>query len=155
MHVLVQHTDPEDINAKYALVPCVVGMSIPRNLDVSNHAIFMLSHFKPFSIDLPLLNTPHDTFEAMFHTYEFHDHCYCVIANWEALYECQDKRDADRLKHRSALACESCTVTEDFRQQLFSEEDEIVLDDGLRSAEKDFRLQSDLLTYKSSGWLDQ
>ena len=37
-----------------------------------------------------------------------------MMRNWEAIYECQDERDAERMRKRMALAAESLLMSKTF-----------------------------------------
>jgi hypothetical protein len=109
-HVLVQHTNPDlNFNSKI-LVPQVVGCSIPRSTSTDDYAIFMLSHFKPWSSTDPLLPAESSYIDA-FTSYNFSPKSLEIISNGEAVHECEDTHDAERLKKCAALSCEAQTLT--------------------------------------------
>jgi len=58
--------------------------------------LFALAHFKPFSATVPLLNNEQDA-EQVFHSYAFSHTARQILLNWEAVHECEDERDAERL----------------------------------------------------------
>ena len=106
---LVQHTD-EVMGYSRQLIPKVIGCPIPRK-DNTKYRLFVLAHFKPFSAANPLiphLSNPADVFEA----FQFSQNAKRVIHNWEAIHECEDERDADRLRKRAAEATASRNKTQ-------------------------------------------
>ncbi|KAK6997321.1 hypothetical protein R3P38DRAFT_2563635, partial [Favolaschia claudopus] len=77
-------------------VPQVIGSSIPRKSSPL-YPVFALAHFKPFSMTYPLVANG-ETFEETFSKFEFSTFNSSILENWEALHECEDERDAERLK---------------------------------------------------------
>ena len=72
------------------------------------------------------------------------------MKNWEAIYECEDERDADRLRKRAALAKESQALT----QSMVFDDDEIIdVSSEIMTAKKDFEVNSVLLKLLESNWL--
>ena len=57
----------------------------------------MVSHFKPFGIESPLLEG-WKTFQEEFENFPFTDRALHVMKNWDAIHECEDARDSERLK---------------------------------------------------------
>ena len=108
-HRLIEHTNEVRGEGTNLLVPRVVGMSIPRESD-KGYCVFALAHFIPFDIDNPLLHagqTAADTFESS----EFSPKHLQILNNWEAIHECQDERDAERIRKRTEQARESRAMT--------------------------------------------
>lgn len=95
-HELIKHTDALR-HMDRELVPLVIGMSIPLSNNKRAWALFALSHFKPFSCDIPLFNRDEDP-EDVFNAYAFSDYSQSIMINWEAIHECEDEWDADRLR---------------------------------------------------------
>lgn len=81
----------------HEFVPAMMGVTIPRRADNDYYRLFCLAHFKPFSAFSPLL-PPNCTVSETFATYVFSDTAKRCIANWEDVHECEDERDADRLR---------------------------------------------------------
>jgi len=108
-HRLIEHTNEVRGEGTNLLVPRVVGMSIPRKSD-KGYCVFALAHFIPFDIDNLLLRagqTATDTFESS----EFSPKHLQILDNWEAIHECQDERDAERIRKRTEQARESRAMT--------------------------------------------
>lgn len=107
-HYLVIKTDPNAEFPPNALVPRVIGCSIPR-AHADSYPLFMLSHFKPWSISKPLLNglSPQEAFEQ----FDFLPQHSRIMQNWEDLYECQDERDAEQLRKQETAAKASSALT--------------------------------------------
>lgn len=90
---------------KKELVPRIVGMNIPRRCegkDNEKYCMFMLSLFKPFSITEELKPATM-TWQAAFDAYAFQPYALRVMANWRAVDECEDVRDAEQLKRRDEM----------------------------------------------------
>ena len=92
-HEIVEHTNIDLGHGSQILVPRVVGLSIPRPQASSFH-LFMLAHFKPFSPELPLIKN-NKSIESTFNDFAFSEKSKLIMKNWEAIYECEDERDAD------------------------------------------------------------
>ncbi|KAF6743597.1 hypothetical protein DFP72DRAFT_827521 [Ephemerocybe angulata] len=99
-HVLVRHTDEDSGDIKNEYVPKIIGMSIPRaSSDI--WPWFTLVHFKPFSISKPLI-IPGQSIESVYDGFQFTERQNAIMQNWEAIYECEDERDADRLRKQAS-----------------------------------------------------
>jgi hypothetical protein len=59
--------------------------------------IIALAHFKPFSVN-QLLLAEGESFDEVFAQFEFSMFNTRILENWEALHECEDERDAERMK---------------------------------------------------------
>jgi hypothetical protein len=126
-------------------------MTIPHAVNRSLYSMFMLAHFKPFSIDCPLIAHGTDSWEYAFHSFTFNDRSTEIMKNWEAIHECQDERDAERLKCQAALTRESHVMTKTLLPVL--DDDDLSLDFQKETSEKDFKLQLELNHYEKTGWL--
>ena len=148
-HEIVEHTNVELGHGSQILVPHVVGLSIPRPQHSSFH-LFMLAHFKPFSSDFPLIEK-NKTVQSTFNDFSFSEKSKLIMKNWEAIYECEDERDADRLCKRAALAKESQALT---RSMAFENGDDLIdVSSEQMTAKKDFEVNSILLKLLESNWL--
>lgn len=107
-HELIRHTYIEQGDIGPELVPRIVGCKIPRKSS-NDYKLFCLSHFKPFSVRLPLLIAD---VEETFCSFVFPSFALCIMDNWEEIHECQDERDAERLRKQASLmkSCDSLTV---------------------------------------------
>ena len=108
-HVLVEHTTKIGKDNTNLCIPRVIGISIPRH-DSSQYNLFMLAHFKPFSEESPLWNKEIGVNET-FKQFHFSATAQKIMHNWEAIHECEDERDAERLRKRAACLEESSTLT--------------------------------------------
>jgi len=89
----------------------------------------MLAHFKPFSYVNPCINNC-KTMEETYLKYCFDPFSCEIMANWEAVHECEDVRDAERINKIAQMTKESHIM----KQTLYS-----VLDDDLEiDIEKSF-----------------
>jgi hypothetical protein len=109
-HVLLKHTNAEQGEGHHALVPRVVRMNVPCKKSELEWALFTLSHFKPFSPSCPLIS-PGETLLEAYGGQKFDEFATWVMNNWEAVHECEDERDAERLRRRVALAAKSRHIT--------------------------------------------
>ena len=71
------------------------------------------------------------------------------MKNWEAIYECEDERDADQLHKRAALAKESKALT----RSMFFDDEIIDVSSEIMTAKKKFEVNSVLLKLLESNWL--
>ena len=108
-HHLVEHTNELRGEGSDVLVPRIVGMSIPRTSD-AGYRIFALAHFVPFDID-NLLPGPGRTIDDVYENANFCDRHLEILGNWEAIHECQDERDAERMHKRAEQSRESRAMT--------------------------------------------
>jgi hypothetical protein len=60
------------------------------------YKLFVLAHLKPFSPNNPLI-LPTETVDQVFETFQFTSRSKEIIKNWDAIHECEDARDAERL----------------------------------------------------------
>ncbi|KAG2739415.1 hypothetical protein P692DRAFT_20695710, partial [Suillus brevipes Sb2] len=112
-------------------------------------------HFKPFSVSIDLLGINEDPIASHEH-FPFCPRSREVMSNWEAVHECEDERDADRLRKRVQLTAKNKALTASIG--VGPEEDEIDFafpsHSSLRS-ETDFRAQQAVLELQQSGWFEQ
>jgi hypothetical protein len=95
-HVLVEHTTKIGRDNTNLGIPRVIGTSIPWH-DSPQYNLFMLAHFKPFSKESPLWNKEIGVNET-FKCFHFSTTAQQIMHNWEAIHECEDERDAERLR---------------------------------------------------------
>ncbi|KAF5333957.1 hypothetical protein D9758_017594 [Tetrapyrgos nigripes] len=81
-------------------VPIIIGKGVPR-FGSSEHKLFLLAHFKPFGPQMPLIVS---SIDQDFESYQFSSFAQHVISNWEAIHECEDERDAERIHITSSTA---------------------------------------------------
>ncbi|KAL0057233.1 hypothetical protein AAF712_016133 [Marasmius tenuissimus] len=95
-HQLVLHTNETEHQSKN-LIPRMIGATPPRVSHPSYH-LFMLAHFKPFSCKVPLLDDTNQSAKDQFDCYNFDARSLRVMGNWEAVHECEDEWEAERIK---------------------------------------------------------
>ena len=61
------------------------------------YSLFMLAHFKPFSNESPLWDKDIGVNKA-FEQFHFSTAAQEIMHNWEAIHECEDEQDAERLQ---------------------------------------------------------
>ena len=122
------------------LIPRVIGIQIPRRHNKSDYSVFMLAHFKPFSLLTPLLLK--ESLMSVYNHFSFDSDSIKLMNNWEAIYECEDARDADRVKKREKMLREtkvsSNDTIEDFKV------DAVVMDNDHTKQQKS---QKEALTF--------
>jgi hypothetical protein len=141
-HRLVEHTNELRGEGTNLLVPRVMGMSIPRELD-KGYWMFALAHFIPFDINSPLLK-PGQTVDDVFESARFADRHLQILSNWEAIHECQDERDADRMRKRTEKSRESRAMTKALHGSVEAEQ-EIDVDMAITKGRKARDTQAELL----------
>ena len=150
-HHLIEHTNEDRGEGHHELVPRIVGMSIPRETSAI-WPFFVLAHFKPFSMTQPLIPA-NESYENVFQTYSFSDRTLKIIRNWNAIYECEDERDAERLRKRTIATRESAAMTASVGfPELDVENIENALSEKTNS-ETNFRIQQAVLAMQQSNWL--
>ena len=140
-HHLIEHTNKIHGEGHHQLVPCVVGMSIPRETS-SQWPLFVLSHFKPFGIENPLIPSG-ETPNTIFNTYDFSLNAITVMKNWNAIYECEDERDAEHLQKHACDTQKSSAVT---NSMVFLNENIECAISKKTHSEQDFKMQQMILT---------
>lgn len=148
-HEIIEHTNSERGMLNNLLIPRVVGSSIPRQTH-DDYPMFALAHFKPFSSQRPIL-LPTLSFKATFDSFIFTSQSRAILDNWEAIHECEDERDADRLRKRDSQTKESQAMTNAMTALFDDETSDISLSQPV-VAEKDFRVNSMLLKLVASRW---
>ena len=137
-HRLVEHANELRGEGSESLVPRVTGTSIPRKSD-KGYRIFALAHFIPFDIDNPLLR-PGQTVDDIFEGMQFTERHLQILNNWEAIHECQDERDAERMRKRAEKSRESRAMTRALHGSVEAGyETEIDLEGAGRSKIRDMR----------------
>jgi hypothetical protein len=134
------------------LVPLIIGLTIPR-IVASTYKIFVLSHFKPFHNDTPLI-LPYETIDSVYSSYKFTVAEQKIMNNWEEIHECEDERDAERLRKRKALTQESQAFTKSMASTFDDELVDLNTQDK-RSFQKDYEINYVLLKLLHSKWLNK
>ncbi|KAG2758048.1 hypothetical protein P692DRAFT_20710981, partial [Suillus brevipes Sb2] len=116
-------------------------------------SVFALAHFKPFSTLRQLFGEHESAIEA-FQAYDFSPRSRKVMQNWDSIHECEDERDADRLRKQTQLAAESKALTSSLAVGSLDDDIEFDLSRALsRRSEQDFRIQQVVLLMQQSRWL--
>ena len=89
--------------------------------------------------------------ESTFNEFGFSEKSKLIMKNWEAIYECEDERDADWLCKKAALAKESQALT---FSMVFDDEIIDVIPE-IMAAKKDFAINSILLKLLELNWLKE
>ncbi|KAG1780884.1 hypothetical protein EV702DRAFT_1193713 [Suillus placidus] len=113
-------------------------MSIPRATDVKAWALFCSADFKPFSASSPLLCNNED-FVDVFNRYSLLPASRHVMNNWEAVHECEDERDTDRMRKQANATAERRALTNSLAL----------------TGEEDFRILQVVLLMQQAKWLSR
>jgi len=153
-HHLVEHTNEERGDCNTRLIPRVIGSSIPRKNTGRVWKLFALAHFKPFGPSDPFVMSG-SCIDDTYDKFAFTEQSKYVMNNWEDTHECEDQRDAERLRKRAALTAESLAMTETINRSLcdLEMEDIDVLPGKKTSAEQDFAVLQEIRLLEQSHWL--
>lgn len=153
-HHLVEHTNltSGDGTNSSELVPRVIGSSIPRNTSPA-WCLFALTHFKPFGVADPLI-VGGATAEKTFEEYDFTPSAVRIMNNWDAVHECEDERDADRLKKQAARTKQSQFATQVLAPCNEAADDEAgeFSVDKCVAPEQEFRMWQSIITLQVANW---
>ncbi|PPQ75766.1 hypothetical protein CVT24_002642 [Panaeolus cyanescens] len=153
-HHLVEHYNKERGEGTHELIPRVIGMSIPRE-GTNDWYIFTLSHFKPFSATTSVRQEG-ETWENAFKSYHFSDYHRQIMKNWEAIHECADERDAERLRKREAATAASKAMTNAIYSSAMHVENiddmAIIIGNARLQHDKNWHIQKFVLGVKQAGW---
>ena len=151
-HRIVEHTNELRGEKSELLVPRVMGMSIPRKSD-KGYRMFTLAHFIPFDIDDPLLK-PGQTVDDVFEDARFTDRHLQILNNWEAIHECQDERDAERMRRHVEQSRESRVMTRALHGSIEAEyETEIGLEGRKQGSARDLRGEAIVDLMRQCHWI--
>ncbi|SJL17395.1 uncharacterized protein ARMOST_20945 [Armillaria ostoyae] len=148
-HHIVEHTSESEAVHFTKTIPRIIGHKLPWANDPC-YAAFMLGHFKPFHSDIPLVDVGLDIAET-FREYIFSVLGQRCMKNWEAMHECEDERDVERLRKRSQMFKNSQLLTNAHNGQ--SIDDLVELPDfSLATVKRDARAQFQLMKLAESNW---
>lgn len=152
-HELVQHSRPETVELGKEVIPRILGCSIPRESSAQYH-LFVLVHFKPWGVETALLHRGQTT-EAESRSFEFLPRHVTVMKNWESLYECQDERDAERMRKQDNLRKESKALTKSLSDSP-NEVDLVNVDSTLPQAHtaQEKEVVATMARLSAAGWLE-
>ena len=129
-HQLVQFWNKEQGHKEEEFVPSVIGCSILRPNAGLSYMIFALAHFKPFGALCPLIPEG-ETFETIFKKYSLPTATQTTITNWDAINECEDAHDAERMRKAAQMMKESQALT----NSLFLHDSSMpIIDDSINSS---------------------
>jgi hypothetical protein len=156
-HYLTQHTDDQREQSGKQLVPRIIGTTIPRENNCDEWMLFVLAHFKPFHISLPLIDKK-KSLEDTYRSFNFSKRSKRIMMNWEEIHECQDERDEERLRKRANLTTESMAITNSLALNdpnlSFLEPDDVdVSSIPHNNSRKDFALLQAIHVLEQSHWL--
>ena len=153
-HVLVEHTNDQRGDGSAPLVPRVVGTSIPREKTGKQWQLFALAHLKPFSNCVPFIEAGR-TLEYTFKKFPFSPRSREIMNNWESVHECQDERDAERLRKRAALTAQSLVMTKSLNKVLnLPDSEEVDVPPKInQSASAEFKILNTIRILEQSNWL--
>lgn len=149
-HEIQEHTDFDRGMNDNLLIPRVIGMSIPRS-NTDSYYVFALAHFKPFTSIATLLGSA-VSFKECYEQYIFPPESRRILNNWDAIYECEDERDAERLRKRAALTKESMAMTNVLLSSFQDDDETEVTLSPIGTAQKDFRVNEVLLKLSAALW---
>ena len=156
-HQLIEYTNEQCGECSLQLIPRVVGMSIPRK-GTKLYELFALAHFKPFSPN-NLLIKQNETIPSAFQSYQFDNDACKIMKNWDAIYECEDARDAERMHKKSLLTASSQSMSSAVHSTLlnstFDEVDVYQNHKMQNKAEQDFKITQIMSLLQQSQWLSQ
>lgn len=151
-HTLLEHTNERRGETGTKLVPRVVGCHIPRVNTGLQWKLFVLAHFKPFGLSNTLIEND-QTLEEAHSLWVYSQKSQIVMNNWEAIHECQDEHDADRLRKRAELTAESQAMTQAVHRVLPIDDDIDVVIGSSSSAKNDFKNMQMVHLLEQSKWL--
>jgi hypothetical protein len=149
-HHLIQHTNEKLGHGANEYVSRVIGTSIPRSNSGTKYKLFVLAHLKPFGFNNPLIPTSQHI-DQVFQNFQFSPKGQQTMKNWDAIHECEDARDAERLCKRAVMTAES----QAFSKALKNNDDIIDFDINTmrkNKSNKDFEISQWLLTLQQSKW---
>lgn len=152
-HNLVEHTNLARGDRSPELVPRIIGMSIPRESS-DLWSLFALIHFKPFGVNHPLF-VPGESATEVFSRYNFSSNAARILKNWNAIYECEDERDAERLRKVNTMTKESQLMTQTLAKcnTINNDEDTIVTQQDLQLLpEQQMRTWHTINILQEAGW---
>jgi hypothetical protein len=98
--------------------------------------------------------TSQDTFEDLFHSFKFDSRSIEIMHNWEAINECEDERDAERIRKRSETTKQLLQVHKDDLSGLDLDSDLPLLSTEKQVSKREIYFQEQLSLLKESHWLD-
>ncbi|KAJ3559531.1 hypothetical protein NP233_g11239 [Leucocoprinus birnbaumii] len=163
-HVIVQHAPDDLLDGNWCRIPRVSGMTVPRQSNQREWALFALAHFRPFN-DVHRLIEGALTNEAVinaFTEFTFQDQHQQILQNWEDVHECEDEREAERLKKQSQQLSEASKHGGSGNEIDINAGDAIDDDDDTEEVLSDHCIKSltdsehsTLATLYSSGWISE
>lgn len=123
----------------------------------------MLAHFLPFSAASPLElgKGIWDSYESAVDgsqpSFRFTKRAKEIMENWDEIYECEDARDAERLRRRQRLNKKMHTYTKNLHNEVppefYNNPDSIVAADSLSHSTPDHTTAFTLASFVGANWL--
>lgn len=132
------------------VVPRIVAYRLPRASN-NDFAAFMVAHFVPFNL-FNNLRPDGVTFEQMLLTEKFSTESRTCMKNWEAMHECEDERDRERMKKREASMRESLMMTNALNSNSAEQFIETINNDTTQKRCEN-NIQKEVLDIIGSNWL--
>ena len=114
----------------------------------------MLAHFKPFSAEKPLVNSG-ETIEDAFKNHCFDQFSRNIMANWEAIHECEDARDAEHIRKRALMTKSSHVMQQTFQSVLEDDWEIDIEKSSQQNSTKDLQLMMRLQLLEYSNWFSE
>ena len=111
-HELVLVDSIDNDSTTWKKIPRMIGMKPPKRDLSEQFAWFALAHFAPFSDSVPLESpSASRSITDIFDDYPMSPLGRRIIENWEELNDCEDAREADRLKKRDHSSMENSLLS--------------------------------------------
>ncbi len=83
-------------------MPKTIGTSVPRpELNMEKYCLYILAHFHPFSATNPI-NFSDLSIKDVFSNTVFDSESKRIMKNWNAIHECEDEREKERMRKQSS-----------------------------------------------------
>ena len=155
-HFLVEHTNSDRGDGNHKLLPRIVGCSIPRKND-KRYPLFCLIHFKPFGVNTPICNDGLSP-EITYNNYIFTEDSMRIINNWDAIHECEDERDAERIRKQNTRMKESTALKSSLyfntEENIDDDENDVLLQPEEVNTKADIDAKKAVLDLNYAGWFD-
>ena len=153
-HHLLQHTNDLTGQTGKQFVPRIIGSNIPRKHSDKQWMIFTLAHFKPFDHCHPLIDRE-SSIEETYRSFSFSQRSQTIMQNWEDIHECEDERDKERMRKRSAITAESLAMSDTINRTFpnIDHNDVDIILNSKKIAHKDFIVLQTIHALEQSQWL--
>ena len=114
----------------------------------------MLAHFKPFSPGNPLINNM-QTMEETYKNYSFDPFSCEMMANWEAVHECEDAQDAECINKHNQLTKESHIMKQTLHSVLENDWELDIENSFQEKSFKNLKIMTHLQLLENSNWFTE